>query len=79
MATVAAEARLPPYAERLRRLLSLRTLVVAFVAAVIAYLALVPLGFLLWQTFFKGGTLTLMLPSLTNVSQSRKPRGTAAR
>jgi len=44
---------------RLRRLLSGRNLIVALVAGVIAYLAAVPLGFLLWQTFVKDGELDL--------------------
>jgi iron(III) transport system permease protein len=43
---------------RLRRLLSARNLIVLVVAAVIAYLAAVPMGFLLWQTFVKGGELS---------------------
>ena len=42
-----------------RRLLSVRNLVVLVVAAGIAYLALVPIGFLLWQTFVQGGDVTL--------------------
>jgi iron(III) transport system permease protein len=42
-----------------RRLLSVRNVVVLLVAAGIAYLALVPLGFLLWQTFVQSGDLTL--------------------
>jgi iron(III) transport system permease protein len=44
---------------RLRGILSTQTLVIALVAALIAYLALVPLGFLLWQTFFENGSFTL--------------------
>jgi iron(III) transport system permease protein len=59
VATAAAEARLHPYSDRLRRVLSARTLIVGLVAAAIAYLALVPLGFLLWQTFVANGALTL--------------------
>src|SRR3954452_2594667 len=43
---------------RLRRLLSARNLIVVVVAAAIAYLAAVPLGFLLWQTFVKDGELS---------------------
>jgi iron(III) transport system permease protein len=46
-------------ADTWRRLFSARNIVVLVVAATIAYLALVPLGFLLWQTFFKNGHLTL--------------------
>ena len=59
MATAAAQARPALVGERLRRVLSVRNLVLAGAVAVIAYLALVPLGFLLWQTFFRDGTLTL--------------------
>jgi iron(III) transport system permease protein len=58
VATLAAQQQprlLPPW---LRRILSTRTLVIAAVAALIAYLAVVPLGFLLWQTFFERGSLT---------------------
>src|SRR5690348_4770778 len=47
-----------PESSRLRRLLSGRNLIVLGVAAVIAYLAAVPLGFLLWQTFVKDGSLS---------------------
>ena len=43
----------------LRRALSARNVVVLAVAAVVAYLGAVPLGFLLWQTFVRGGHLTL--------------------
>jgi iron(III) transport system permease protein len=46
-------------APRLRRVFSGRNLVVAVVVLGIAYLALVPLGFLLWQTFVADGHLTL--------------------
>jgi iron(III) transport system permease protein len=42
-----------------RRLLSGRNLIVFAVVAIVAYLGAVPLGFLLWQTFVRGGTLTL--------------------
>ena len=51
----------PPFvqAERLRRLVSARSLIVGLVVLVVAYLALVPIGFLLWQTFVRGGHLTL--------------------
>ncbi len=58
MATVAAETRVSPYADRLRRVFSARTLIVAVVVGAVAYLALVPLGFLLWQTFVANGQLT---------------------
>jgi iron(III) transport system permease protein len=59
VATVAAQPRPQLLPERLRRVLSVRTLVVAFVAAAVAYLALVPLGFLLWQTLVVNGHLSL--------------------
>jgi iron(III) transport system permease protein len=59
VATAAAQARPALVGERLRRLLSTRTFVVLGVAGAIAYIALVPLGFLLWQTFFRDGKLTL--------------------
>jgi iron(III) transport system permease protein len=42
-----------------RRLFSARNVIILVVAAAIAYLALVPLGFLLWQTFVSDGHLTL--------------------
>src|SRR3954454_7569628 len=45
--------------EALRRLLSARNLIVLVVAAAIAYLALVPLGYLLWQTFVHDGHFTV--------------------
>jgi iron(III) transport system permease protein len=43
----------------LRRALSARNVIVVLVTLVIAYLALVPIGFLIWQTFVQGGHLTL--------------------
>jgi iron(III) transport system permease protein len=43
----------------LRRLLSARNLIVLVVIGAIAYLALVPLGFLLWQTFIRNGHLSI--------------------
>ena len=43
----------------LRRILSARNLILVLVGLVVAYLALVPLGFLLWQTFVHNGHLTL--------------------
>jgi iron(III) transport system permease protein len=43
----------------LRRLFSARNLVIAVVVAIIAYLGAVPLVFMLWKTFFVGGTLSL--------------------
>jgi iron(III) transport system permease protein len=59
VATVAAETRASPYSDRLRRIFSARTLIVGVVLAAVAYLAVVPLGFLLWQTFVSNGHLTL--------------------
>jgi len=61
---VAAPAltRLRPPALRIgavRRALSGRNVLVALVILVVAYLALVPLGFLFWQTFVRDGNLTL--------------------
>ncbi len=44
---------------RWRRLLSARNVIVLVVATVIAYLALVPLVFLVWQTFFEDGALSI--------------------
>jgi iron(III) transport system permease protein len=57
--SAAAEHRLHVGGERWRRLLSARNLIVLVVAAAIAYLALVPLVFLFWQTFVEDGQLTL--------------------
>jgi iron(III) transport system permease protein len=42
-----------------RRLLSARNLISLLVIAAVFYLALVPIGFLLWQTFVREGTLTV--------------------
>ena len=48
------------FADRVRRGLSARNLIVVAVIIVVGYLALVPLGFLLWQTFTtRDGQLTL--------------------
>jgi iron(III) transport system permease protein len=58
-ATAAAAARFRPTAGVWRRVFSVRTLVLLSVVAVIAYLALVPIGFLLWDTFVEDGRLTL--------------------
>jgi iron(III) transport system permease protein len=44
----------------LRRLLSARNLIVLVVVAIVAWLGAVPLGFLLWQTFVKGGVVTVV-------------------
>jgi iron(III) transport system permease protein len=55
-----AALRIPrPESSRLRRLLSARNLIILVVAALIAYLAAVPLGFLLWETFVRDGHLTV--------------------
>jgi iron(III) transport system permease protein len=42
-----------------RRAFSVQTLVLVVVVAAIAYLALVPVGFLLWETFVREGSLSL--------------------
>jgi iron(III) transport system permease protein len=57
--TGALATRLQPAAAAWRSVLSVRTLVLLVVVVVIAYVALVPIGFLVWQTFFENGTLTL--------------------
>jgi len=44
---------------RLRRFFSARNLILLGVSAVIAYLALVPLGYLVWKTFVHDGTLSV--------------------
>lgn len=50
----------PALGDRVRGLLSARNLVVLVVVVAVGYLALVPLGFLLWQTFTtRDGHLTL--------------------
>ena len=50
-----------PYVDSgsLRRLFSARNVAVLLVIALVAYLALAPLGFLLWETFVHDGALTL--------------------
>jgi iron(III) transport system permease protein len=58
-ATVAVDRRARFGAETWRRLFSARNIIVVVVVAAIAYLALVPLGFLVWETFFEDGALTL--------------------
>jgi iron(III) transport system permease protein len=55
----AVRPRLAAEGGPVRRLLSGRNLIVVAVVAVIAYLGAVPLGFMLWQTFVRGGDLTL--------------------
>jgi ABC-type Fe3+ transport system permease subunit len=54
-----AERSVHARGEALRRLLSARNLIVRVVAFVIAYLALVPVGCLIWQTFVRGGHYTV--------------------
>src|ERR671934_4434 len=55
----AAEPRLVGRGTALRRIFSARNLIVGAVAAAISYLALVPLGFLLWQTFIRDGRVSI--------------------
>jgi iron(III) transport system permease protein len=57
--TAAAEPRRIGRGTAVWRVLSARNLIVAGVAIAIGYLALVPLGFLLWQTFVKNGHLSV--------------------
>jgi iron(III) transport system permease protein len=47
-----------PRAPALRRRIDLQPAIIALCAVVVAYLALVPLGFLLWQSFFTPHTAT---------------------
>jgi iron(III) transport system permease protein len=54
-----AERSVQPRGEALRRLLSGRNLIVVLVILVTAWLALVPLGFLLWRTFVRDGHFTV--------------------
>jgi iron(III) transport system permease protein len=49
----------PPLSATLRRLLSGRNIIVLAVTVVVFWIALVPLGFLLWQTFVRDGAVTL--------------------
>jgi iron(III) transport system permease protein len=58
MATTAIPQRIGARSDAWRRVFSARNVIVLVVAGVIAYLALVPLGFLLWQTFVSHGHLT---------------------
>jgi iron(III) transport system permease protein len=58
-ATAVTERRHLPGADTWRRVFSARNVIIAVIAAVTAYMALVPLGFLLWRTFFKDGEFTL--------------------
>ena len=57
-ATAVTERRHLPTSLAWRRIFSARNVIVAVIAAITAYLALVPLGFLLWRTFFKDGHFT---------------------
>jgi len=59
MTAAALRPRLGSASGLVRSLLSARNLIVLAVVAVVAWLGAVPLGFLLWQTFVKGGTLTI--------------------
>jgi iron(III) transport system permease protein len=58
-ATAASATRLRPVVGAWRRVFSVQTLVLVVVVAAIAYLALVPVGFLLWETFVRDGSLSL--------------------
>ena len=59
MTAAALRPRLGSERGLVRRLFSARNLIVLAVVAVVAWLGAVPLGFLLWQTFVKSGTLTI--------------------
>jgi iron(III) transport system permease protein len=56
--TVALRPRVAAEGGLVRRLLSGRNLIILAVVAIVGYLGAVPLGFLLWQTFVRGGALT---------------------
>jgi iron(III) transport system permease protein len=58
-ATAAIATRLRPAAGAWRRVLSVQALVLLLVVVAIAYLALVPVGFLLWETFVREGSLSV--------------------
>jgi iron(III) transport system permease protein len=58
-ATAASVTRLRPAAGAWRRVFSVQTLVLLTVVAAIAYLALVPVGFLFWETFVRDGSLSV--------------------
>ncbi len=58
MTAAALRPRLGAETGLVRRLLSARNVIVLGVVAIVAYLGAVPLGFLLWQTFVRGGDLT---------------------
>jgi iron(III) transport system permease protein len=57
--SAAIATRLRPTAGAWRRVFSFQTLVVLVVVAAISYLALVPVGFLVWETFVRDGSLTV--------------------
>jgi iron(III) transport system permease protein len=56
--TVALRPRVAAEGGLVRRLLSGRNLVILAVVAIVGYLGAVPVGFLLWQTFVRGGAVT---------------------
>ena len=56
--TVALRPRVAAEGGLFRRLLSGRNLIILAVVAIVGYLGAVPVGFLLWQTFVRGGALT---------------------
>jgi iron(III) transport system permease protein len=58
-ATAALASRLRPPAGAWRRVFSVQTVVLLSVVAIIAYISLVPIGFLLWETFFDEGELSV--------------------
>jgi iron(III) transport system permease protein len=58
-ATAAIATRLRPAVGAWRRVFSLKTLVLLLAVGAIAYLSLVPLGFLLWETFVRDGNLSV--------------------
>lgn len=57
---MAAPAVAQPFARsgRVRRIVSARNVTLTLVTLLVAYLALVPIGFLFWQTFVRGGHFT---------------------
>jgi iron(III) transport system permease protein len=59
MTTTAIPQRIGARSDVWRRVFSARNLIVLAVVALVAYLALVPLGFLFWQTFVHDGNLTI--------------------
>ena len=59
MTAAALRLRLGAESGLLRRLFSARNVIVLVVVAIVGYLGAVPLGFLLWRTFVRSGSLTL--------------------